>query len=56
MRVRRPMFERVFVRGDAVVALPRRGAKTASAVAFELGCGRELELKALAAEEESATA
>ena len=51
LRARRPMFERVFLRGEAVVALPRRGTKTASAVAFELGSGRELEIEALAAEE-----
>jgi hypothetical protein len=51
LRVRRPMFERVFLRGDAVIALPRRGTKTASAVAFELGSGRELEMEAVAAEE-----
>jgi hypothetical protein len=44
------MFERVFLRGEAVVALPRRGTKTAAAVAFELGSGRELEIEALAAE------
>jgi hypothetical protein len=37
------MFDRVFVRGDCVVALPRRGTKTASAVAFELASGREVE-------------
>jgi hypothetical protein len=37
------MFDRVFVRGDYVVALPRRGTKTASAVAFELASGREVE-------------
>jgi hypothetical protein len=49
VRVRRPMFDRVFVRGDCVVALPRRGTKTASAVAFELGSGREVELATLAA-------
>ena len=47
--VRRPMFERLVLRGDVVVALPRRGTKTASAVAFELADGRELELEALAA-------
>src|SRR5262245_48264454 len=49
LRVRRPMYERVFLRGDVVVALPRRGTKTASAVAFALADGRELELEALAA-------
>ncbi len=43
MHVRRPMFDRVFVRGGCVVALPRRGTKTASAVVFELDSGREVE-------------
>jgi DnaJ domain/PQQ enzyme repeat len=47
VRVRRPMFDRVFVRGDYLVALPRRGTKTATAVAFELVSGREVELAAL---------
>jgi hypothetical protein len=32
------------VRGDCVVALPRRGTKSASAVAFELASGREVVL------------
>ena len=50
LRVRRPMFERVFLRDQAVVALPRRGTKTASAAAFELGSGRELEIEAFAAQ------
>jgi hypothetical protein len=50
LRVRRPMFERVFLQGDAVVALPRRGTKTVSAVAFALADGRDLALEALAAE------
>jgi hypothetical protein len=50
VRVRRPMFHRVFLRGDAVVALPRPGTKTASAVAFELDHGREIEIAALPAE------
>jgi hypothetical protein len=49
VRVRRPMFDRVFLRGDCVVALPRRGTKTASAVAFELASGREVEIATLAA-------
>jgi DnaJ domain len=49
VRVRRPMFDRVFMRGDCVVALPRRGTKTASAVAFELASGREVELATLTA-------
>jgi len=43
------MFDRVFLCGDCVVALPRRGTKTASAVAFELASGRELEIATLAA-------
>jgi hypothetical protein len=47
VHVRRPMFDRVFVRGDCVVALPRRGTKTASAVAFERASGREVELATL---------
>lgn len=50
VRVRRPMFDRVFLRGDCVVALPRRGTKTASAVAFELGSGREVDIATLPAE------
>jgi hypothetical protein len=45
------MFDRVLLRGDSVVALPRRGTKTASAVAFELATGRELEIATLAAAE-----
>jgi DnaJ domain len=49
VRVRRPMFDRVVLRGDCVVALPRRGTKTASAVAFELASGREVELATLTA-------
>jgi hypothetical protein len=40
----------VFLRGEAVIALPRRGTKTAGAVAFALADGRELEIEALAAE------
>jgi hypothetical protein len=42
------MFDRVVLRGDCVVALPRRGTKTASAVAFELASGRELDIATLA--------
>jgi DnaJ domain len=42
------MFDRVFLRGDCLVALPRRGTKTASAVAFELASGRELDIATLA--------
>jgi hypothetical protein len=49
VRVRRPMFDRVVLRGDCVVALPRRGTKTASAVAFELASGREVEMATLIA-------
>jgi len=43
------MFHRVFLRGDAVVALPRPGTKTAGAVAFELARGREIEIATLPA-------
>src|SRR5437667_12789079 len=50
VHVRRPMFDRVFLRGGCVVALPRRGTKTASAVAFELASGRELDIGTLAVE------
>ena len=50
VRVRRPMFERAFVRGDVVVALPRRGTKTVGPAAFELDSGRERELATLAEE------
>jgi hypothetical protein len=49
VHVRRPMFDRVVLRGDCVVALPRRGTKTASAVAFELASGREFDIATLAA-------
>ena len=42
------MFHRLFLQGDAVVALPRRGTKTAGPVAFELAGGRELDLATLA--------
>jgi DnaJ domain len=49
VHVRRPMFDRVFLRSDCVVALPRRGTKTASAVAFELASGREVDIATLAA-------
>jgi hypothetical protein len=49
VRERRPMFDRVFLRGDCLVALPRRGTKTASAVAFELASGREVDIVMLAA-------
>jgi hypothetical protein len=51
VRVRRPMFDRVFLRGDCLVALPRRGTKTASAVAFELASGRDVDMATLAAAE-----
>lgn len=43
LRVRRPMFHRLYPQGDAVVALPRPGTKTAGPVAFELSGGRELD-------------
>lgn len=49
MRVRRPMFDRVFLRGEVVVALPRAGTKTVGPVAFELASGRELDGAGLAA-------
>jgi hypothetical protein len=44
------MFDRLFVRGDCVVALPRPGTKTVGPVAFELGSGREINIEALPAE------
>jgi hypothetical protein len=44
------MFDRVFLRGDCVVALPRRGTKTASPVAFELASGRDVDIGTLAVE------
>ena len=47
VRVRRPMFHRLFLQGGAVVALPRPGTKTAGPVAFELGGGREIEIGTL---------
>src|SRR6266516_4104101 len=50
VRVRRPMFDRVLLRGGCVVALPRRGTKTCSAAAFELACGGVVDIAALAAE------
>jgi len=50
VHMRRPMFHRAYVRGDCVVALPHPGTKTASAVAFELGSGREIEIATLPAE------
>jgi hypothetical protein len=43
------MFDRVSLRGDCVVALPRRGTKTAPAVAFELASGREVDIATLIA-------
>ena len=43
------MFHRLFLRGDCVVALPRPGTKTAGAVAFELGRGREMDIATLPA-------
>jgi hypothetical protein len=46
---RRPLFDRAYVRGEVVVALPRPGTKTAGPVAFELGHGREIELATLPA-------
>jgi hypothetical protein len=50
VRLRRPMFDRLFLRGDCVVALPRRSTKTASAVAFELASGRDVDIGTLAVE------
>ena len=50
LHVRRPMFHRVFLQGGAVVALARPGTKTAPPVAFELACGRELDIDTLPAE------
>lgn len=43
------MFDRVFLRGDAVVALPRLGTKTAGPVAFDLGRGHEIDIATLRA-------
>jgi hypothetical protein len=42
------MFHRVFLRGDAVVALPRPGTKTVGPVAFDLG-GQEIDMARLRA-------
>jgi len=50
LRVRRPMFDRLYLQGEAVVALPRAGTKTVGPVAFELASGRELDLGTLPAE------
>jgi hypothetical protein len=47
VHLRRPMFDRLCLRGDGVVALPRRGTKTAGPVAFELERGRQVELASL---------
>jgi DnaJ domain len=47
------MFDRVFVRGYQVVALPRRGTKTVGAVAFELSSGREIDSSTVPAERAS---
>jgi DnaJ-domain-containing protein 1 len=52
VRRRRPMFDRLVLRGDCVVALPRRGTKTAGPVAFALASGREVEIDSLPAAEE----
>jgi hypothetical protein len=49
VHLRRPMFDRLCLRGDCVVALPRRGTKTAGPVAFELGSGEELDIASLPA-------
>jgi DnaJ domain len=46
------MFDRLYLREGAVVALPRRGTKTAGPVAFELEQGRQLELASLPASPE----
>jgi DnaJ domain/PQQ enzyme repeat len=52
VRVRRPMFERVFMRGDVVVALPRRGTKTVGPVAFDFAGGEEVEIGTLPSADE----
>ena len=44
------MFHRLYLQGDAVVALPRPGTKTAGPVAFELSGGRERYLATRAAD------
>jgi len=44
VRVRRPMFHRLFLQGGAVVAMPRPGTKTAGPVAFELSSGEQIDL------------
>jgi len=49
LRVRRPMFHHLYLQGDAVVALPRPGTKSAGPVAFELTSGRELDLATFSA-------
>jgi hypothetical protein len=43
VRTRRPMFDRAFISGAAVVGLPRRETKTAGPVAFDLGSGVEVD-------------
>jgi hypothetical protein len=46
------MFERVFMRGDVVVALPRRGTKTVGPVAFDFAGGEEVEIGTLPSADE----
>jgi hypothetical protein len=53
LHVRRPMFDRLQLQGNAVVALPRRGTKSARPVAFELAGGRELDPSMLPVDEPS---
>jgi len=50
VRVRRPMFHRVFLDGDRVMALPRPGTKTAGTVAFEFHYGQEIDISTVSAE------
>jgi hypothetical protein len=44
------MFHRLYLQGDAVIALPRPGTKSAGPVAYELAGGRELDLASLSAQ------
>jgi hypothetical protein len=44
------MFHRLYLHGNAVVALPRPGTKSAESVAYELSSGRELDLGMLPAD------
>jgi hypothetical protein len=49
LHLRRPMFHRLYLHGDTVVAHPRPGTKSAGRVAFELSDGREVDLATLSA-------